>query len=106
MPAVTKADLITHLFEVLGINKREAKEVVDLFFDELSAALVAGDVIKLPELGMFSTQTKAARQGRNPKTGEKVTINPRRVVVFKATDSLKQKIQIYGKPIAETATKV
>lgn len=102
MPAVTKADLISHLFAVLGINKREAKEVVDLFFDEISAALVRGETVKLPEFGVFKTKNKTAREVRNPKTGEKVIIDPRQIAVFKAADLLKQKIQAYGQSTTQT----
>lgn len=106
MAAVTKADLIQYLFEVLGINKREAKEVVELFFEEISAALINGEVVKLPGFGVFKTKTKAAREGRNPKTGVKVTIDPRRIVVFNAADSLKQKIQSYGQSTTETIREI
>lgn len=102
MATVTKADLIQYLFEVVGINKREAKEIIELFFDEISAALVAGEPIKLPELGVFKPKQKDAREGRNPKTGAKVKIDPQRTVVFKATDSLKRKIQAYEQHATQT----
>jgi integration host factor subunit alpha len=104
MSAVTKATLISHLFAVLGINKREAREVVDLFFDEISVSLLRGETVKLPEFGVFKTQRKTAREGRNPKTGETVTINPRRIAVFKAADFLKQKAQAYGPIITQLET--
>lgn len=95
--AVTKADLVQCLFDTLGINKREAKEVVDLFFDELAAALVRGESIKLPGLGVFTPKHKTPRIARNPKTGESVTIEKRRVVVFKPMESLKQKVQSHDR---------
>jgi integration host factor subunit alpha len=97
MPAVTKADLIAHLFDVVGINKREAKEIVDLFFDEIMAALIQGETIKLPDFGVFKTRKKTSRPGRNPRTGKSVLIEKRQVATFKTAESLKDKIQDYGK---------
>ena len=104
MSAVTKADLIQHLFAVLGINKREAKEVVDLFFDEIIAALVRGETVKLPGFGVFTPKSKTPREGRNPKTGKSVIIGKRRVVTFKPAEPLKIKIQAYGESTKQTET--
>lgn len=96
MFAVTKANLVQHLFTVLGINKREAKEVVELFFDEIITALARGETVKLPGFGVFKPRSKTPREGRNPKTGKTVIIEKRRVVTFKAAESVKIKIQAYG----------
>lgn len=96
MSAVTKSDLVEHLFAVLGINKREAKEVVDLFFEEIIAALARGETVKLPGFGVFSPRSKTPREGRNPKTGKSVIIPQRRVATFKPAEPLKIKIQAHG----------
>jgi integration host factor subunit alpha len=96
MSAVTKADLVEHLFSVLGINKREAKEVIDLFFAEIAEALVRGETVKLPGFGTFTTKHKTPREGRNPKTGKVYPIEERRVATFKPAEPLKIKIQAYG----------
>ncbi len=96
MSAVTKSDLIQHLFSTLGINKREAKEVIDLFFAEIAAALVQGEAVKLPGFGTFMLKNKTPRVGRNPRTGKTVTIGQRRVATFRPAQSLKIKIQAHG----------
>jgi integration host factor subunit alpha len=93
MSTVTKAHLIQHLYDVMGINKREAKEVVSLFFDTISASLIQQESVKLSGLGTFKSREKAPRATRNPKTGEPVMIPRRRVVTFKTALSLKMKIQ-------------
>jgi len=98
MSAVTKADLIQHLFDVVGINKREAKEVIDLFFLEIANALARGETVKLPGFGTFTPKNKTPREGRNPKTGKSVIIGQRRVATFKSAEPLKIKIQAYGEP--------
>jgi integration host factor subunit alpha len=104
MAAITKADLVQHLFDVIGINKREAKEIVELFFDEIVQALARGEPVKLSEFGVFRLKDKAARAGRNPKTGEPVTITARRVVLFKAHEALKTKIATYVKSNTKNKT--
>jgi integration host factor subunit alpha len=104
MAAITKADLIQHLFNVIGLNKREAKEIVELFFDEIVQALTRGETVKLADFGVFKLKDKAPRVGRNPKTGETVTITARRVALFKAHDTLKNKIAHYAPIIIQTNT--
>ncbi len=92
-PALTKAQLADLLFEQIGLNKREAKDMVDAFFDEILASLVDGDDVKISGFGNFQIRTKAARPGRNPRTGEVVAIDARRVVTFHASQKLKEQIQ-------------
>ena len=90
--ALTKAEMAEALFNQLGLNKREARELVDLFFEEVRAALSNGEQVKLSGFGNFDLRDKNQRPGRNPKTGEEVPILPRRVMTFKASNVLKQKI--------------
>ena len=86
---VTKAELADALFEHLGLNKREAKEMVDAFFDEIRLALERGESVKLSGFGNFQLRDKPQRPGRNPKTGEEIAITARRVVTFHASQKLK-----------------
>ena len=86
---VTKAELADALFERLGLNKREAKEMVDAFFDEIRRALERGESVKLSGFGNFQLRDKPQRPGRNPKTGEEIAITARRVVTFHASQKLK-----------------
>jgi len=86
---VTKAELADTLFERLGLNKREAKDMVDGFFDEIRAALERGESVKLSGFGNFQLRDKPQRPGRNPKTGEEIAITARRVVTFHASQKLK-----------------
>jgi integration host factor subunit alpha len=86
---VTKAELAELLFENLGLNKREAKDMVDGFFDEIRAALERGESVKLSGFGNFQLRDKPQRPGRNPKTGEEIAITARRVVTFHASQKLK-----------------
>lgn len=96
MSAVTKAEIAEYLSEKLGImNKREAKDFVDVFFEKIRKALEDGEQVKLSGYGNFDLRDKKARPGRNPKTGEEVTVTPRRVVTFKAGQKLKAKVEAY-----------
>ncbi len=97
-PALTKAQLSDLLFEQIGLNKREAKDMVDAFFDQILASLVDGEDVKISGFGNFQIRTKAARPGRNPRTGEVVAIDARRVVTFHASQKLKEQIQSPGEP--------
>ncbi len=94
--AVTKADLVNHLFNVLGINKREAKEVVESLFSEVMLALERGEEVKLSGFGIFGVRDKNERPGRNPKTGEAIPIKARRVVTFRAGEKLKARVTYAG----------
>ncbi len=86
---VTKAELADALFERLGLNKREAKDMVDSFFDEIRQALERGESVKLSGFGNFQLRDKPQRPGRNPKTGEEIAITARRVVTFHSSQKLK-----------------
>ena len=90
---LTKADLADVLFEKVGINKREAKEIVDLFYNELREALLSGDSIKLTGFGNFQIREKSERPGRNPKTGQEIPISARKVVTFHVSQKLKERMQ-------------
>ena len=92
-PTLTKADLAELLFERLGLNKRESKDMVEAFFDIVHAALVTGDDIKLSGFGNFNIRRKAPRPGRNPRTGESIPIKARNVVTFHASHKLKGMVQ-------------
>ncbi len=90
--AITKADLADALFNELGLNKREAKEFVELFFEKIRSALEEGSSVKLSGFGNFGVRKKNPRPGRNPKTGEEIPISARRVVTFKASQKLKERV--------------
>ncbi|EJE50797.1 integration host factor, alpha subunit [Acidovorax sp. CF316] len=92
-PALTKAQLADLLFDQIGLNKRESKDMIDAFFDLVSQSLVEGDDVKLSGFGNFQIRTKAPRPGRNPRTGEAIPIQARRVVTFHASSKLKEQIQ-------------
>ena len=93
MTTLTKAELATLLFDKVGLNKREAKEMVDVFFEEVRTALEAGDSVKLSGFGNFQLRDKPQRPGRNPKTGEEMPITARRVVTFHASQKLKAMVE-------------
>ena len=81
-PALTKAQLAELLFEQIGLNKRESKDMIDAFFDLISDSLVDGQDVKISSFGNFQIRTKAPRPGRNPRTGESIPIKARRVVTL------------------------
>ena len=84
------------LFDQVGLNKRESKEMVDAFFDELRACLVRGEMVKLSGFGNFDLRDKKQRPGRNPKTGEEIPISARRVVTFRPGQKLKARVEAYA----------
>ena len=90
---VTKMELANALFEELGLNKREAKEFVELFFEEIRKALESGHTVKFSGFGSFSVRDKPQRPGRNPKTGEEIPVTARRVVTYKASQKVKDLIE-------------
>ena len=90
---LTKAELANMLFEKVGLNKREAKEMVETFFEEVRTALEKGDCVKLSSFGNFQLRDKPQRPGRNPKTGEEIPITARRVVTFHASQKLKLAVE-------------
>ena len=95
-PALTKAQLADLLFDQIGLNKRESKDMIDAFFDLISASLIEGSDVKISGFGNFQIRTKAPRPGRNPRTGESIPIQARRVVTFHASHKLKEQIQNEG----------
>jgi integration host factor subunit alpha len=92
-PTLTKAELAELLFDNLGLNKRESKDMVEAFFDILHGALVSGQDVKLTGFGNFNIRRKAPRPGRNPRTGESIPIKARNVVTFHASHKLKGLVQ-------------
>lgn len=94
--ALTKAQIAERLYEELGLNKREAKELVEIFFEEIRGALQNGDQVKLSGFGNFDLRDKKQRPGRNPKTGEEIPITARRVVTFRPGQKLKARVEAYA----------
>jgi integration host factor subunit alpha len=94
--ALTKADMAERLFEEVGLNKREAKELVECFFEEIRTALEEGTSVKLSGFGNFDLRDKSERPGRNPKTGEEIPISARRVVTFRPGQKLKSRVEAYA----------
>lgn len=94
--ALTKADFVENLFNVLGLNKREAKDMVDLFFEEIKHSLDHGEQVKLSGFGKFELRDKKGRPGRNPKTGKEIPITARRVVTFRSGQKLKARVEAYA----------
>lgn len=92
---ITKDSLVEMIHNEVGLNKREAKELIECFFEQIKISLENGNDIKLSGFGNFILRNKAPRPGRNPKTGEEVTISERRVVTFKSGLKLKSKLEAY-----------
>ena len=106
---VTKMELANLLFDELGLNKREAKEFVELFFEEIRSALENGDNVKFSGFGSFSVRDKPQRPGRNPKTGEEIPVSARRVVTYKASQKIKDRVadsvkMLENTPAGQTTT--
>ncbi|HLA33799.1 MAG TPA: integration host factor subunit alpha [Rhodocyclaceae bacterium] len=97
MATLTKAELADMLFEQVGLNKREAKDMVEAFFDEVRIALESGGSVKLSGFGNFELREKPQRPGRNPKTGEEIPISARRVVTFHASQKLKAVVEEFSR---------
>jgi integration host factor subunit alpha len=94
--AVTKADFAEKLFDEIGLNKREAKEMVELFFEQIKTSLEQGEQVKISGFGKFELRDKSSRPGRNPKTGEEIHISARRVVTFRTGQKLKTRVEAYA----------
>ena len=94
--ALTKADMGERLFDEIGLNKREAKEMVELFFEKIRSSLENGEQVKLSGFGNFDLREKKQRPGRNPKTGEEIPISARRVVTFRPGQKLKARVEAYA----------
>ena len=93
------------LFEELGMNKREAKELVESFFEEIRGALEVGEQVKLSGFGNFDLRDKNQRPGRNPKTGEEIPITARRVVTFRPGQKLKARVEEYSEQVAAASAR-
>ena len=89
---LTKANFAESLFDELGIDRREAKALVELFFEEIKDSLEQGKPVKISGFGNFELRDKTSRPGRNPKTGEEVPITARRVVTFRSGRKLKARV--------------
>src|SRR5580765_2386976 len=99
---LTKAELADLLFEKVGLNKREAKDMVETFFEEIRQCLENGESVKLSGFGNFNLRDKKQRPGRNPKTGEEIPITARRVVTFRAGHKLKARIERHAEMEAKS----
>ena len=97
--ALTKAEMAERLYDELGLNKREAKELVEMFFEEVRGALESGNQVKLSGFGNFDLRQKNQRPGRNPKTGEEIPISARRVVTFRPGQKLKSRVEAYARSV-------
>ncbi len=93
--SLTRVNMAESLFNELGLSRTEARELVESFFEEQAASLAVGEQIKLSGFGTFDLRDKKERPGRNPQTGEKVTISARRVVTFRPGDKLKARMEAY-----------
>jgi len=93
---LTKDELAAILIKKIGLNKREAKDMVDSFFEEIRRALEKKESVKLSCFGNFHLREKPQRPGRNPKTGEEIPITARRVVTFHASDKLKKLVVAFS----------
>ena len=91
---IKKLDLVNHLHDTLGLNKVESRELVEAFFQEIKQSLKNNEDVKISGFGSFKILNKKERPGRNPKTGEPVTISARKVVTFKASQKLRKRIAI------------
>lgn len=89
---ITRADLCEAVYQKVGLSRTESADLVEMVLGEISDCLVEGESVKLSSFGTFLVRSKGERIGRNPKTGEEVPISPRRVMVFKPSNVLKQKI--------------
>ena len=94
MMSLTKAKMAESLFNELGLNKREARELIGILFEDLRVSLANGEQVKLSGFGNFDLRDKNQRTGRNPKTGEEVPITARRVVTFRPGQKLKKRVEV------------
>jgi integration host factor subunit alpha len=93
---MTKADLVNHIYEQVGLSKKEASDMVEVLFETIKESLAQGGSIKLSGFGTFSVRNKGSRRGRNPKTGVEIEIEPRRVVTFKPSVQFKTQVENGG----------
>lgn len=95
---MTKADLVEIIFEKVGLSKKEAQDIIEIIFDTIKESFVQGESVKIPGFGTFNVRQKEARRGRNPQTGERLTISPRRVLTFKASNQMKEAVEAINRP--------
>lgn len=93
---LTKAKLVEDVYNILGLSKRESKQIVEQFFEEIKLALEEGCTVKISGFGNFISRRKRERPGRNPKTGQEVPVSARQVITFKPGQKLKASIELYG----------
>jgi integration host factor subunit alpha len=93
---LTKADFAEQLLDVVGLDKHEAKKMVELFFEKIKDSLEQGNPVKISGFGNFDLRDKTSRPGRNPKTGEDIPITARRVVTFRSGQKLKARVEAYA----------
>ena len=91
--ALTKAEVAEHLFEKVGLSKRDAKDMVEVFFEEVRETLEAGEQVKLSGFGNFDLRVKSERPGRNPKTGETVHLSEKHITHFKPSKETRERVQ-------------
>ena len=89
---LTRSDLSEAVYREIGLSRNESSDLVETILDRIAAALVKGDTVKISSFGTFAVREKGARMGRNPKTGEEVPIDPRRVLVFRPSHILKERV--------------
>lgn len=89
---ITRADLAEAVFRRVGLSKTESSDLVEMIIDEICDAVVRGETVKMSSFATFQSREKTERIGRNPKTGEEVPITPRKVISFKASNVLKQRV--------------
>ena len=99
--ALTKAEIAEHLFEKVGLNKVDAKDLVEDFFEKVRETLEEGEQVKLSGFGNFELREKKSRPGRNPKTGEDIPISARRVVTFRPGQKLKARVEVGTSDLVE-----
>lgn len=91
---ITRADLAEAVYQQVGLSRTESADLVEVLLNEISNTLIAGDNVKISSFGSFTIREKGERVGRNPKTGVEVPISPRKVLVFRASHVLKDKINV------------
>ena len=89
---LTRMDLTEAVFREVGLSRNESAQLVESVLQHMSDALVAGESVKISSFGTFSVRDKAARMGRNPKTGDEVPIHPRRVLTFRPSHLMKDRV--------------
>ena len=95
---LTRSDLSEAVYREIGLSRNESSEMVETILSRIADALISGETVKISSFGTFAVRDKGARMGRNPKTGEEVPIDPRRVLVFRPSHILKERVNTGGKP--------